>query len=56
MEYAIPEEKRFPIGNLEDARKALAEIGQNGTKSDKYQVKQAVWAKYPSLRPFEGGV
>jgi hypothetical protein len=48
--FAIPEERKFPIGDLSHARNALAR--SSGTKYEA-RVKAAVYKKWPSLKPEE---
>lgn len=48
--FAIPEEKKFPIHDISHARNALARAA--GTEYEE-RVKKAVYEKYPSLKPTE---
>jgi hypothetical protein len=47
--FAIPEERKYPIQDIEHARNALARVAQFGTPEEKKRVRAAVKKKYPSL-------
>lgn len=48
--FAIPEEKKYPIHDMAHARNALARVSQHGTPEERRRVREAVYRKYPSLR------
>lgn len=48
-DFVFPEDRRYPIENINHARNALARVSQHGTPEEKAKVKSAVYAKYPSL-------
>jgi len=41
----------YPIHDIAHARNALARVIAHGTPAQKAQVRRAVYARYPSLRP-----
>ena len=41
----------YPIHDIAHARNALARVSAHGTPAQKAQVRRAVYARYPSLRP-----
>lgn len=47
--FAIPEERKYPIHDRSHARNALARVAQHGTQSEKQRVRSAVHAKYPGI-------
>ena len=44
----------YPIHDIAHARNALARVSAHGTPAQKAQVRRAVYARYPSLRPKKG--
>lgn len=48
--FAIPEEKKYPINDIAHGRNALARVSQHGTPEEKARVRRAVYKKYPSLK------
>jgi hypothetical protein len=48
--FALPEEEKYPIPDIEHARNALARVAQHGTASEQKKVRAAVEKKYPSLK------
>lgn len=54
--FVFPRERKYPIHDIAHGRNALARVGAHGTPAEKARVKRAVYAKYPSLRPYQGGV
>jgi hypothetical protein len=48
--FALPEEEKYPIPDIEHARNALARVAQHGTASEQKKVRSAVEKKYPSLK------
>lgn len=48
--FAIPPD-RYPIHDLAHARNALARVAQTGSPEEKHLVRQAVYRKYPQLKP-----
>ena len=49
--FAIPSERKYPIHDISHARNALARVSQHGTPDEKKKVQNAVYRKYPSLKP-----
>lgn len=58
-DFAIPAKAprsgSYPIPDLAHARNALARVAQNGSPAEQAQVRQAVYRKFPQLRPSTGG-
>ena len=50
-DFAIPEERKYPIEDKSHARNALARVSANGTPEEKAEVRNAVYERYPSLDP-----
>ena len=48
--FALPDEEKYPIPDIEHARNALARVAQNGTEQEQKTVRAAVEKKYPSLK------
>jgi len=48
--FALPDERKYPIPDIEHARNALARVAQNGTAEEKKKVRAAVEKRYPSLK------
>ena len=48
--FALPEEEKYPIPDIDHARNALARVAQHGTAAEKKKVRAAVEKKYPSLK------
>ena len=48
--FALPDEEKYPIPDIEHARNALARVAQNGTAAEQKKVRAAVEKKYPSLK------
>ena len=48
--FALPEDEKYPIPDIEHARNALARVAQHGTKAEQRKVRAAVEKKYPSLK------
>lgn len=48
--FALPEERKYPIHDIEHARNALARVAQHGTAEEKAKVQAAVYRKYPTLK------
>ena len=48
--FALPEQEKYPIPDLEHARNALARVAQHGTAAEQKKVRAAVVKKYPSLK------
>lgn len=49
-EFAIPEERKYPIHDKAHAKNALARVAQFGTPSERERVRRAVYARYPELK------
>ena len=47
--FALPKERKYPIGDISHARNALSRVAANGTPEEKKRVRAAVHRKYPSL-------
>ena len=48
--FALPEQEKYPIPDLEHARNALARVAQHATAAEQKKVRAAVEKKYPSLK------
>ena len=48
--FALPEEEKYPIPDIEHARNALVRVAQHGTAAEQKKVRAAVEKKYPSLK------
>ena len=48
--FALPDERKYPIPDIEHARNALARVAQNGTAEEQNKVRAAVEKRYPSLK------
>jgi hypothetical protein len=48
--FALPDQEKYPIPDIEHARNALARVAQHGSAAEKKQVRAAVEKKYPSLK------
>jgi hypothetical protein len=48
--FALPEQEKYPIPDIEHARNALARVAQHGTQAEQKKVRAAVEKKYPSLK------
>ena len=48
--FALPDEEKYPIPDIEHARNALARVAQHGSQAEKKKVRAAVEKKYPSLK------
>jgi hypothetical protein len=44
-------ERKYPINDISHARNALARVSQHGSPSEKKQVRDAVYDRYPKLDP-----
>jgi len=47
--FALPEERKYPIEDKEHAQNALARVSQHGTPAEQEEVRKKVYAKYPEL-------
>lgn len=48
-EFALPDERKFPIENRSHAQNALARASQSGVPEIKAKVTAAVHRKYPDM-------
>ncbi|HEU4330153.1 MAG TPA: DUF6582 domain-containing protein [Lapillicoccus sp.] len=48
--FALPDERKYPIPDIEHARNALARVAQHGSADEQKKVRRAVEKKYPSLK------
>lgn len=48
--FALPDQEKYPIPDVEHARNASARVAQHGTSAEQKKVRAAVEKKYPSLR------
>ncbi len=48
--FAMPG-RRYPIHDISHARNALSRVSANGSPEEKKRVRNAVYRKFPSLRP-----
>ncbi len=49
-EFALPEERKYPIPDLAHARNALARVAQHGSAEEQKRVRRAVEDRFPSLK------
>jgi hypothetical protein len=49
-DFALPEERKYPIPDESHARNALARVAQHGTKEEQKKVRKAVEKRYPDLK------
>ena len=48
--FAMPDQRKYPIRDIEHARNALARVAQHGTAEEQKKVRTAVEKRYPSLK------
>ena len=48
-QFAIPEQRKYPIHDRAHARNAMARVSQFGTPAEKAKVHSAVRSKYPDM-------
>ena len=48
--FALPDQEKYPIPDIEHARNALARVAQHGSAAEQKKVRAAVEKKYPSLK------
>lgn len=48
-DFALPEERKYPIHNEAHARAALSRVAQYGTLDEEQKVRDAVHKKYPEM-------
>lgn len=48
-QFAVPNERKYPIENVSHARNALARVSRFGTPAQKAAVCRAVHRRYPSI-------
>ena len=48
--FVFPEDRRYPIHDMNHARSALSMVAAHGTPFEKAKVRSAVYNKYPSLK------
>ena len=48
--FAMPDQRKYPIPDIEHARNALARVAQHGTAEEQKKVRAAVEKRYPSLK------
>ena len=48
--FALPDQRKYPIPDIEHARNALARVAQHGTAEEQKKVRAAVEKRYPSLK------
>lgn len=48
-QFAEPGRRAYPIEDASHARNALSRVSQNGSPSEKKQVRAAVHSKYPKI-------
>jgi hypothetical protein len=49
-DFALPDERKYPIPDESHARNALARVAQHGTKEEQKKVRMAVEKRYPDLK------
>jgi hypothetical protein len=50
-QFAIPEDRAYPINDIAHARNALSRVAQFGSPEEQRRVQRAVYAKFPELNP-----
>jgi hypothetical protein len=48
--FALPNERKYPIEDESHARNALARVSQHGTPAEQAQVRRKVQEKYPNIK------
>ena len=48
-DFAIPDQRAYPIHDIQHARAALARVARHGNKEEKEQVRKAVRKRYPEI-------
>ena len=48
--FAMPDQRKYPIPDIEHARNALARVAKHGTAEEQKKVRTAVEKRYPSLK------
>lgn len=48
-DFALPDERKYPIPDESHARNALARVAQNGTQEEQKTVRRAVEKRYPGI-------
>jgi len=48
-DFAIPEERKYPIHDESHARNALSRVGEFGSPAEKDKVRAAVHKRYPNI-------
>lgn len=51
--FAMPDQRKYPIPDIEHARNALARVAQHGTAEEQKKVRTAVEKRYPSLKNYD---
>jgi len=51
--FALPKDRAYPINDLDHGRAALRLL-HNATPSQQSTIKEAVYKRYPSLKPKKG--
>jgi hypothetical protein len=49
-DFALPDERKYPIPDESHARNALARVAQHGTNEEQKKVRKAVEKRYPDLK------
>jgi hypothetical protein len=49
-DFALPDERKYPIPDESHARNALARVAQHGTDEEQKKVRKAVEKRYPDLK------
>ena len=49
-------EVKYPFSTLEEAKKTLMEISTKVPGGERALIRKQIWDKYPTLRPFQGGI
>jgi hypothetical protein len=54
-DFAIPEQRAYPIPDESHARNALARVAEYGTPAEQAQVRGAVHRRYPGIEEAHDG-
>lgn len=49
-DFALEDERKYPIDTKKRARNALARVSQHGTRAEIKEVRREVRRRYPSIR------
>jgi len=50
INFALPDQRKYPIQDISHARNALSRVAQFGSDADKEIVRSKVYDRYPALK------